>query len=320
MVLNYSSALVLVDALRALTDDEGFHLPTPEASRALKIASSLLAWLEVPSNRVLGEEFGHELKKSLNECLSLATCGEKLNRQCLWMNYHRVVCSSDMKRLWSEFLRDSIHEHCCALVQQFVLQYTVDKLILTKFPIVPSSSAQVDDLTLIEEKALRFAAGYVIRSTREQVKQHSIQEALLHGLTELTSGDGLSDHDSCAWVSDVDRGGLIHVNHYCYKFFYYLELEIRKYFNQERIIDFNDKLRAQVMDAVCQEVDVVYNWSACPSDLEDSEKDELFAILVDTYIKLRGFSFARSFMEMFKQDQKRGTQKSMGLRKKVAKH
>ena len=53
---------MLVDALRALTEDEGFHLPTLEAS---KIALSLLAWLVVPSNRVLGEEFG-DTQVSLN--------------------------------------------------------------------------------------------------------------------------------------------------------------------------------------------------------------------------------------------------------------
>ena len=49
-----------------------------------------------------------------------------------------------MKRLWSEFLYKT---SMSTVVQQFVLQYTIDKLIAMKFPIVPASSIEVDDLT-----------------------------------------------------------------------------------------------------------------------------------------------------------------------------
>ena len=56
-------------------------------------------------------------------------------------------------------------------------------------------------------------------------------------------------------------------------------------------------------------------WSMLCTGAGDKEKDELLSRIVDLWFTIRGFSFARSWMEMFKQANRRGTHRAKALRK-----
>ena len=65
-------------------------------------------------------------------------------------------------------------------------------------------------------------------------------------------------------------------------------------------------------------MDVLYNWDVCLPELEEKKKCSLMNFMIAKYVKARGYSFIRSFMELFKQHNSMGTEKSKSLRKKLS--
>ena len=62
--------------------------------------------------------------------------------------------------------------------------------------------------------------------------------------------------------------------------------------------------------------DVMFYWCLLSVEIGDAE-GELLKIIVNLFITVRGFSFAKSVMEMYKQENKKCTQKSKSLRRKL---
>ena len=52
-----------------------------------------------------------------------------------------------------------------------------------------------------------------------------------------------------------------------------------------------------------EDIDVQYYFQRVTEDLEEEQKS-LLSLVVDLYIIVRGFSFTRSWMEMYKQQEK----------------
>lgn len=91
-----------------------------------------------------------------------------------------------------------------------------------------------------------------------------------------------------------------------------------KHLNKKNTKTLKEGCLGTIKEHVLKDIDVIYYWSLCQRELSEEERSELLTIVVDIFITIRGFSFARSFVEQFKQKQKKGVQKSMGLRKTVA--
>ena len=60
----------------------------------------------------------------------------------------------------------------------------------------------------------------------------------------------------------------------------------------------------EVVGAIISNNDVAFYWSMLCTGAGDKEKDELLSRIVDLWVTIRGFSFERSWMEMFKQTNK----------------
>lgn len=298
--------------------DDSFHLPSAEATRALHVASSLLEWASSDENLCTLKEFGRKLISALNEVVRGAVVtvrGTKtLNMQCLWSSYNALILSTKSREQWSEFLSGSLQVPPCAILHQYIMQHLIDRLLKEQFPLkcYDNINSSIEELSEIEENALRYVSGYIIRSAIEyiELKNHPMKEALLHGLLELCTEDCIEDR-STSWITTVDRGGLIHVNHSAFRFFHSIEMEVRNHFNE------STQGNSTIQDTVCMDIDVVYYWNVCQQLLLEKEKDELLKIIVLKYVNLRGHSFAASIMELYKQKAKKTTQKSKGLRKKV---
>ena len=54
-------------------------------------------------------------------------------------------------------------------------------------------------------------------------------------------------------------------------------------------------------------------------DLEEAEEQQLLPMIVKVYVTTRGFSFANSLLEQYKQSKKRTTLESKALRKTLQK-
>ena len=310
----------LLKALKVAVADEAFKLPTDPARKALHVATCVMQSCETNADKK--DNLSHQSKEmvaSLGDCIpALATGGlNKTQRQLMWAKYHALICSSKFKADWTIILG-----HRCAILFQFLSRQMLDQLLLHRYPLPQSSSPGFPlELTSEEEKALRYAAGYIAVSIKKQLitskQSHPMHTALLYGLDNMCIEDSVED-SSEDWLNFIDRGGLVHVNHTAFKFFLAMENELRQHLTTSKIEDMNDGCRVKLKVAIVEDIDVQHYFQRVTEDLEEEEQKSLLSLVVDLYITVRGFSFTRSWMEMYKQQEKKRLQKSKSLRKKLS--
>lgn len=96
-----------------------------------------------------------------------------------------------------------------------------------------------------------------------------------------------------------------------------MEMELRQHFIVSKIHDMDDRFKAKVTTSILADVDVNYYMARATEDLDELARNELLTEIVNLYVTVRGFSFAKSWLEMFKQEHKRKLQKSKSLRSKL---
>ncbi len=104
----------------------------------------------------------------------------------------------------------------------------------------------------------------------------------------------------------------------CDVFFQFLvavEIEIRKHFSVSVISNDSDNIKESALHGVSESEEVLYHWEIVSINWSAAETKELMSLVVNHYITVRGFSFAKAFMEDYKQSMSKSTQKSKGLRK-----
>ena len=111
------------------------------------------------------------------------------------------------------------------------------------------------------------------------------------------------------------RGGLWHVNDMTYELFYAIETEVRQHLRVSEAKRVKDK--QGLLQAVLNNADVLFQWCLLSSDHQDDVIHELLKIMADLYITIRGYSFATSCIEIYKQSMHKGLQRSKGLRKEL---
>ena len=119
------------------------------------------------------------------------------------------------------------------------------------------------------------------------------------------------------WVKAVDRGGLVHVSKNTFLLFQRMETIIRSMYNCETMEAITEGVKQRLYDTVVADDDVNFYWSLLTVEIEDAEGAVLLKMIIDLFSTIRGFSFAKSVMEMYKQEHKKCTQKSKFLRKKL---
>ena len=92
------------EAVKAVTNDEAFKLPSAEAKSALETAMQVMKWMEdVQPEKEDIEKFIDYLFQSLLKCFSLKPI-VKNQKENMWKAYHQLQMSSDFKRNWLSFL------------------------------------------------------------------------------------------------------------------------------------------------------------------------------------------------------------------------
>ena len=72
------------------------------------------------------------------------------------------------------------------------------------------------------------------------------------------------------------------------------------------------------VDTIIHDEEMISRWDVLMAEVECNEGNMLLKMLVELYITIRGFSFAKTLVEEYKQFTKKTTQKSKALRKTVA--
>lgn len=297
-------------------------LPTPAAAEARSVASSMVTWIQEPQNMRNFCSFAENLVAELSTCLPSpgAVHSQSRMRERMWHLYHRLRVSDNFKRKWAEFIQISTQQPAHPAFYQHVSDVMLEELIRKHFPLGNKPNTSKDTtITMNEANVIRYAAGYTLRRVRKKVEasSHHLKEEMVLCIMDLLADedDMELEDETTEWTTLVDRGGLWHVKPGTFHLFCAIEEELRSYFKVSGVKEISDGARDTIVRAICSSDDVAFYWCMLCTDGGDEEKDELLLRIVNLWVTIRGFSFARSWMEMYKQANKKGTQRAKALRK-----
>ena len=112
----------------------------------------------------------------------------------------------------------------------------------------------------------------------------------------------------------MSRGGLFHISDTLFNFFCIVEMEYRC---NDRCASEVDGLKAAVIKMLLEDDDVAFYWSMVAVNWEQEESDALLELFMHHWFTVCGFSYAGSYVEMYKKKHQTSVQKSKGLRKKL---
>ena len=79
----------------------------------------------------------------------------------------------------------------------------------------------------------------------------------------------------------------------------------------------HDDSKKDIITTIESNVDIIYIWSKLMEEIDEHEAKILLIKIINLYFTVRGFSFAKSVVEMYKLKVKKGLQKKQGLRKNI---
>ena len=299
-----------------MVQDDGFHLPSPPAVSALGAATSLLEWSGCEANKVTVAKFSKELVGYLMRCFPASD--SKLDRDMMWGKFHTIRTSKDFFILWDRFLKSSTGKGGPIFLQHVTL-HMFKQIIRTRYSLPECvESSQHEPLSYQERNVLRYAAGYIPRNLHKKIGHSKRTNSKQLGLClmDMIEEDGMGKEDESEdWLALVDRGGLQHVNTRTYKFMCAVECVVKRVLSRtEKPSD----LRAAMVSLIMSDKAVQREWGVVSSEWGAEEAQELLKMIVELWVRMRGFNFASAWMEEMKQKLRMTVQKSKGLRKKIS--
>lgn len=294
---------------------------SPLATACCKTAEDLLVWIATEGNSARAELFTTSVIELLDKAFQqTAPVQSRAAREKMWAAYHNIRVCGEFVSLWKMFLQE------CGLdamptFYQTVTDKLFEKRIQFHCPVAPAVPGNEYDgtLTYEEKNAVRYAAGYVLRSTRKKILKsaHAKKNEMIEIIDALAQGSDVEDDLSSDWLAIVDRGGLIHISDDLYQVFVAAELEIRNFFRIEKAQALASSNEGKIVQSVLSNEDVLFFWCLVSIHFSDELSEVVLKYIVQLWITIRGFSFAKSYMEMYKQQAQKNLQRSKALRKKL---
>jgi hypothetical protein len=163
-------------------------------------------------------------------------------------------------------------------------------------------------------------AGYVCRKVQGNIKKSSLEEKedMMFLIMELSGDETCDAVGTESWTNSIDRGGLWHVNDNTYTTFYLIEEEIRHHFRVHHIKSLDHSTKENVMKAIMENGDILFYWSLLSDVVDDKSGALVLKMIAELYLTVRGFAFASSCLELYKQQHRKQIQKSKALRRDVS--
>ena len=161
-------------------------------------------------------------------------------------------------------------------------------------------------LTHEEQNALRYVAGYIIRKVQQKLEKstHPRKDEMVLLLMEC-AGDELSDNVGTeTWTKT-------------YSLFNIMEEEMRRLFTLG-VQRPHEGVKDTAMKTLLKSNDILFEWCLIAVEADDDISTLVLEKIVELYVTVRGFAFAKSCMEMYKQAKKKTIQKSRALRSKLS--
>lgn len=301
-----------------------FEVPSQVARDAVEIATQLLAWTnESDANLKMFTAFFCDLATRFKRCFGRKG-SMKLREEAMWREYHSMRVKDSFREDWKKFLQESIGREASPTFFQYVTHELFKELVKARHELPQgeeeqAEEEQADNISLEDENALRYVSGYVCRKVQVQLKSSSLpnKDDMILFISDLSGDEWDETQGTEEWINSIDRGGLWHVNDNTYLIFYLMEEVIRKHLTVQAAKTLKETTRKEVLDAVLSNEDILFQWSLLTTAIGDEVGGPLLNKIAELYFTVRGFHFASSILELFKQAHKKRTQKSKALRKKL---
>ena len=314
---------MLKHAIERVIDDPSYHLNVEPATAALQQAKCVHSWSTQEGNKKMFDDFEVRMVEELRSCVPCVPVRVKsfINvRTEICRKYHILRTSAAFIARWSEFLRTATDAQPQPTFYQEVTDIVFENIISSALPLADSTVSDPASITYDDTNVINYAAGYVCRKIHNNVAHSSNPEKAelmrcIEGLLKAKDDEG-EESSSAEWVNEVDRGGLWHVEEGTCMLFAAMEEEVREHF-QVGGMEVGKRYRQRLIDAVCNNEDVLFHWCMLTAESEETHAQTVFEMLVSMWITVRGFAFASGFVEMYKQQRKKGLQRSKALRKNI---
>ena len=257
----------------------------------------------------------------------------------MWGQYHALRTSDTFTSLWALLLKEAGIKLLPTLYQHLT-DLIFKEMIKLYFPVEaqPSSSKAAASVNIYEEaNAVRYVAGFVCRAVRKEINRCAspLKQQLLLSTWELLEDQDIDtdSSDSCDedsntpsrhckessrdWIKAVDRGGLLHVTDDTYLTFSYMEAAVQRHLTISNMKVISEVNLKQLVDVVIADEEVQFQWCIVSTDMSEEVASELLRRIVSMWVTIRGHSFSKCYMEMYKQQEKKITGRSKGLRKEL---
>ena len=316
----------LVRALEEVLSDDSFKINVPPTIESRKSSERLLEWCCKKENSDTLNEFTQKLSASLKKVITASmTKSFSYNTDKIWRNFFLLRTSPEFINEWKTFLKGS-----GVTVKPVLFQHLTDviyrKSLSDHFRVIYlDQQADLEDLELqdSEKGVLRYVAGYICRHLRKKLEResHEFKEEMVLCLMELVKHPQDSEakiETDEQWIDLIDRGGLWHVKEMTYQFFRSVEHVIR-----EALMTIKNPtlpLKQEMLKRVIEDNDVQFYWLIVTADFEIDD-DEIHKVLLhkiaELYVTVRGFSLASGWLEQYKQQTKKSTQRMKSLRREL---
>jgi hypothetical protein len=238
----------------------------------------------------------------------------------MWARFHEIRTSAEFLSRWSSFTTSALGEPATPILTQHLTTLMFRGMIDQQFPLAESTGAEEElpSLSVQEENALRYAAGYVCRNLRKKLTRtsHPLKQELVLGIMDLLEcqGDDDGDESSEAWLNSIDRGGLWYVSDETFMVFRSMEEVVRQHLRKTSVHILASSVQRQaLLSKIASDEDVRFHWCIVAADFGEEEEKTLLDMIMDLWINIRGFSFVSGRIEQYKQSNKKNLQKSKAL-------
>ena len=95
-----------------------------------------------------------------------------------------------------------------------------------------------------------------------------------------------------------------------------IEYFVHSQLHTSNMCSMDSTFRSRLTNSVLANSEVQFQWT-CIRNVDEGAGETCLEMIVHKWITIRGFSFANSVMEQYKQENKKGTAKSKSLRTKL---
>ena len=147
-------------------------------------------------------------------------------------------------------------------------------------------------------------------------KKYQSDKEIVAGLNQLMDkSTGINKATSATWVQEMNRSGLTLITDQAQDAFMSFEASTKSKMRVNKAHKMDEQTRHQLQIEVFCDSDVRFNWclTGINVNIDDETAEEILELCIDQWITVKENAFANSIVEFYKQQSKKGTEKTKAL-------